>query len=300
MSYHTEAARWRALTIRDPNANGLFVYAVKSTNCYCRPTCPARLARRANVVFYKTPTEAEAAGFRACKRCKPQEGDHDDPQERAVAKACVQIEEALKGDNPRGFRLQDLAKSVGLTPRYFHKIFKDKTGYTPKEYAKEKMAKDKSMQFESAVVADEGQTAFETSDREHFNFNDLVDLDFDPNQPLDEGLVQESDSPAGLFGQEANMNIQHIPNGILDPSFPAAGLNDERDGFAVRVVPGPASTGPEWEPFKTVTPPETMFVADAALMTSKLPQLGALSGATMGGAGAVLSQDCYQDFVWAG
>ncbi|KAF2259706.1 hypothetical protein CC78DRAFT_447067, partial [Lojkania enalia] len=136
--FTTDAARWRALTIRDASANGQFVYAVKSTNIYCRPICPARLARRANVGFYRTSAEAEKAGFRACKRCKPDAERIEDPQALAVTKVCNLIEEALKGEDPKSFRLQDLAKSVGLTPRYFHKIFKDKTGVTPKEYAKNK------------------------------------------------------------------------------------------------------------------------------------------------------------------
>ncbi|PSN63508.1 hypothetical protein BS50DRAFT_454573, partial [Corynespora cassiicola Philippines] len=134
MLFATDAARWRALTIRDPAANGHFVYSVKSTNCYCRPTCPGRLARRANVGFFHTAKEAEAAGFRACKRCKPDSDIVDDPQERAVTKALNIIDKAVKEKTVKAFRLQDLAKHVGLTPRYFHKIFKDKLGMTPKEY----------------------------------------------------------------------------------------------------------------------------------------------------------------------
>jgi methylphosphotriester-DNA--protein-cysteine methyltransferase len=126
MSYTTEAARWRALTCRDPLANGHFVYLVKSTNIYCRPTCPARLARRANVGFVETPAQAEAAGYRACKRCKPQEAINHDPQELAVSKACSLIEEAVTKNDVKSIRLQELAKNVGLTPRYFHKIFKVK------------------------------------------------------------------------------------------------------------------------------------------------------------------------------
>ncbi|KAF2869506.1 metal binding domain of Ada-domain-containing protein, partial [Massariosphaeria phaeospora] len=134
MSFTTDNARWRALTHRDPAANGKFVYSVKSTNIYCRPICAARLARRANCGFYKTPAEAEAAGFRACKRCKPEIENVENPQELAVGKACTLIERAMKEDDPKSIKLRDLAKSVGLTPRYFHKIFKDKTGLTPKEY----------------------------------------------------------------------------------------------------------------------------------------------------------------------
>lgn len=136
MTFVTTQSRWRALTTRDATADGHFVYSVKSTGIYCKPNCSARLARRANVGFYDTAAEAEQAGFRACKRCKPESGNRDDPQERAVGKACMLIAEAKKNGNTGAIRLQDLATHVGLTPRYFHKIFKDKTGVTPKEYAR--------------------------------------------------------------------------------------------------------------------------------------------------------------------
>ncbi|KAG9188611.1 hypothetical protein G6011_07316 [Alternaria panax] len=177
MAYATDAARWRALTVRDADANGHFIYSVKSTRIYCRPTCPGRLARRANVGFYATPSEAEAAGFRACKRCKPNTV-LEDPQERAVEKACILIDEALKNEDPSSLRLQDLAKKVSLTPRYFHKIFKDKTGSTPKEYAK-KMATQRS----SPGTMSTSTTAADGGDQSHdwntFDFNDLVDIGTD-------------------------------------------------------------------------------------------------------------------------
>lgn len=180
MAYTTDAARWRALTMRDANANGHFIYSVKSTNIYCRPTCPGRLARRANVGFYATWREAEAAGFRACKRCKPNSVVVEDPQERAVKKACGLIEKALKSEEAGASRLQDLATKVGLTPRYFHKIFKDKTGLTPKEYATRR-----AMEI---AVASTSKTATETSTPswswEDLDFNDLVDFGSDSNVHL--------------------------------------------------------------------------------------------------------------------
>ncbi|KAF2281215.1 uncharacterized protein EI97DRAFT_23163 [Westerdykella ornata] len=180
--YNTEALRWRALTIRDPNANGHFVYAVKTTLCYCRPTCPARLARRANVAFYNTWAQAEAAGFHACKRCKPSEPIQEQPAERAVAKVCALIEEALKGEGRKSVKLQDLAKTVGLTPRYFHKVFKDKMGMTPKEWSKMRGANGASLG--NAMVVGEGcapkgaNGELEGQDGGgDLDFDDLVDLD---------------------------------------------------------------------------------------------------------------------------
>ncbi|KAG9596227.1 hypothetical protein KCU77_g5192, partial [Aureobasidium melanogenum] len=73
-TFETPSSRWQALVTRNPAANGTFVYCVLTTHIYCRPTCPARLARRANVEFFSTSSEAEAAGYRACKRMPEAEG----------------------------------------------------------------------------------------------------------------------------------------------------------------------------------------------------------------------------------
>lgn len=136
------------MALRDANANGHFIYSVKSTHIYCRPTCPGRLARRANVGFHATWMEAEAAGFRACKRCKPNTtGVVEDVRERAVKKACVLIEEALEKGGRRdasALRLRVLAGKVKLTPRYFHGMFKAQMGVTPREYARRAVERSKA------------------------------------------------------------------------------------------------------------------------------------------------------------
>ncbi|KAF2801875.1 uncharacterized protein BDZ99DRAFT_528087 [Mytilinidion resinicola] len=136
MSFTTPSTRWAALTTRDPAAYSAFIYAVKSTNCYCRPTCPARLARRANVVFYSSAAEAAKDGFRACKRCKPDAGDEKDAADIAFEKACSIIVDAVAEGKASELGLKELAKAVGLTPRYFHKVFKDRMGVTPAQYVK--------------------------------------------------------------------------------------------------------------------------------------------------------------------
>jgi methylphosphotriester-DNA--protein-cysteine methyltransferase len=211
MAYDTDAARWRALTTRDARANGHFIYSVRSTNIYCRPTCPARLARRANVGFYKTPLQAEADGFRACKRCKPNTV-LEDPQEKAVEKACMLIDEAVKNDDPKAFRLQDLAKSVGLTPRYFHKIFKDKTGITPKEWAKARTTPQTSSSATPVLTASPSETAEdEAVNWDMFNFNDfnnLVDFDIDGSATLGYNLVTGATEPISMgHGNVIDTNI---------------------------------------------------------------------------------------------
>lgn len=137
MAFTDDRARWRAVSTRDPAADGAFVYAVRSTRIYCRPNCSARLARRANVDYFDTPQEAEAAGYRACKRCKPELAKYD-PLEDVLKKACNIIENAINNvsrSDPGKITLKEIADQINLTPRYLHKIFKDRMGCTPKEYA---------------------------------------------------------------------------------------------------------------------------------------------------------------------
>ncbi len=125
-AYTTDADRWQAVVARDRNADGGFYYSVATTGVYCRPSCGARLARRENVAFHETTAAAERAGFRACKRCKP---DQADTQAAAVAEACRLIEQA---DTAPG--LSALADAVGISPFHFHRVFKTATGVTPKAY----------------------------------------------------------------------------------------------------------------------------------------------------------------------
>ena len=87
-------ARWAAVLARDASRDGEFYFSVATTGIYCRPGCPARTPKRENVTFYDTVAEAEAAGFRACKRCKPAQPKLGDQHRGMVAEACRQIEAA--------------------------------------------------------------------------------------------------------------------------------------------------------------------------------------------------------------
>lgn len=139
MSYVTPAARWRAVVSRDASAIN-FVYGVRTTKIYCRPRCPARLARRANVEFYDTPEQAEKAGYRACMRCKPQDQASTDPRDKLAQRACEMIRMALiaKGAKQKP-TLQQLAAEAGLTPSHFHRVFKKVIGITPGKFARDLM-----------------------------------------------------------------------------------------------------------------------------------------------------------------
>lgn len=125
-----DEARWTAVASRDREADGQFFYSVKTTGVYCRPSCAARLANRKNVAFHLTQADAEAAGFRPCKRCKPTQGSLAERYAQTVAEACRTIEAA---ETPPA--LAELALGAGLSPHHFHRIFKAVAGVTPKAYA---------------------------------------------------------------------------------------------------------------------------------------------------------------------
>ena len=125
-----DGRRWAAVMARDKSADGLFCYSVSTTGVYCRPSCPSRAANRENVRFHETYADAEAAGFRACKRCKPEDLSEDAKKMAIAVAACRAIESA---DLAPSFH--ELALQAGLSPFHFHRIFKAKTGLTPKAYA---------------------------------------------------------------------------------------------------------------------------------------------------------------------
>jgi AraC family transcriptional regulator, regulatory protein of adaptative response / methylated-DNA-[protein]-cysteine methyltransferase len=121
-----------AFDARDRTMDGRFIGAVKTTGIYCKPSCPARRPLRENVEFFWTGEEAASAGYRACKRCLPDDVGRD---EVAVAKAL----ELLGGDEAHS--LEELAAAVGYAPHHFHRLFKRATGVTPAAYARAQRAK---------------------------------------------------------------------------------------------------------------------------------------------------------------
>ena len=129
LSFASDDERWDAVLRRDRAADGAFYYSVLTTGVYCRPSCAARLPRRENVRFHASREAAERAGFRPCKRCRPNEAPLAERQAALVAKACRAIEEADEMPS-----LDALADAAGMSRFHFHRVFKAVTGVTPKAY----------------------------------------------------------------------------------------------------------------------------------------------------------------------
>jgi AraC family transcriptional regulator of adaptative response/methylated-DNA-[protein]-cysteine methyltransferase len=132
IDFTSKESRWEAVLQRNPRADGAFVYAVQTTGIFCRPACASRLPKRENVRFFDTWQAAEEAGFRPCKRCRPQTAKTQSDVLEIVTKACRMIEEADKEPT-----LKQLADGAGLSPYHFHRLFKKTVGITPKQYAKQ-------------------------------------------------------------------------------------------------------------------------------------------------------------------
>ena len=128
--------RWAAVVARDPKADGKFFYSVKTTGVYCRPSCAARTARPENVAFHLTAADAEQAGFRPCKRCKPDQPPLAEQHAAQVAELCRLIENA-----EQVMSLEELANQAGLSAYHLHRVFKAVTGLTPRAYAAAHRAK---------------------------------------------------------------------------------------------------------------------------------------------------------------
>lgn len=122
--------RWAAVVARDAGADGKFFYSVKTTGVYCRPSCAARPARPENIGFHPTAIAAERAGFRPCKRCKPDQVSLAERRAAQVAELCRLIERSHEVPS-----LEELARHAGLSVFHTHRIFKGVTGVTPKAYA---------------------------------------------------------------------------------------------------------------------------------------------------------------------
>lgn len=233
--------RWQSVITRDATADGRFVYAVKTTGIYCRPSCPSRTAKPRNVRFYDTPAEAEAAGFRPCQRCNPNGQSLAQANAAIIAEACRLIE--ASEELPK---LDDLAEQVGMSPFYFHRQFKAITGLTPKQWATAHRARkvraelsDEDTSVTSAIYG----AGFNSNSRFYENSNEVLGMT--PTRFRNGGkdadirfAVAESSLGAILVAQSDKgicaITLGDDPDGLvrdLQDQFPKANLIGGDKGF---------------------------------------------------------------------
>lgn len=166
-----EDPRWAVLTQRLKDDS--FFYSVKTTGVYCRSNCSSRLARPENVRFHASPAEAEAAGFRPCKRCLPNQSQPSEQQTALIAQACRNLEESLEPPD-----LKSLAKSAGLSQFHFHRLFKRTVGLTPGQYLRALRAEKLRQKLAGAASVTEAvfEAGYQSSSRFYEHSQDLLGM----------------------------------------------------------------------------------------------------------------------------
>lgn len=205
MAFADDAQKWAAVSTRDPAADGAFVYCVKTTKIFCRPTCKARLARRSNVEFFVAATEAERAGYRACKRCRPELAQFT-PQADKIEEVCAMLRRRPK-DAPLP-QLERMARCAGLTKHHFHRLFKRETGLTPRQYVlanrRARREDEHASQTESVAIENEGNSTSSGAV--------LCPWDIDTpisNLTVDVGSV-DGDAPTSVGPSEWNLSSEDL------------------------------------------------------------------------------------------
>ena len=126
--------RWEAVRNRFRPADGAFVFGVRTTKIYCRPSCPARRPKPGNILFFAGPREAEAAGYRACLRCRPNVASPDGDSACLVQQLCARIDASLAENPDARLTLASLGGSLGVSPHRIERVFQRILGITPRQY----------------------------------------------------------------------------------------------------------------------------------------------------------------------
>jgi AraC family transcriptional regulator of adaptative response/methylated-DNA-[protein]-cysteine methyltransferase len=130
LTHSPEQIFWQAFLNRDVSFDGKVIIAVKTTKIYCRPSCPAKSPKRENVVFFRFAELAREAGFRACKRCRPDDATPRDPQLDLVREICAHIQQRFD----EAVTLQTLSERFHISSSHLQRVFKGYTGISPQEF----------------------------------------------------------------------------------------------------------------------------------------------------------------------
>jgi AraC family transcriptional regulator of adaptative response/methylated-DNA-[protein]-cysteine methyltransferase len=240
--------RWAQIVARDGAADGVFWYSVTTTGIYCRPSCPSRTANPKNVQLHATLAEAQATGFRPCKRCNPDGRSADEETVTLVAKACRIIE-----NSEEELSLDAIASSVGRSPSHFHRQFKATTGLTPKEYADAGRAKRirEGLMKNTSVTEAIYDAGFNSSGRFYAKSNELLGMT--PTQYRAGGANEEINFAVGqstlgailvasskkgiaaiLLGDDPDKLVRQLQDRF--PKATLVGANKEYETLIARVV----------------------------------------------------------------
>jgi AraC family transcriptional regulator, regulatory protein of adaptative response / methylated-DNA-[protein]-cysteine methyltransferase len=169
----SDDARWEGVVRKDAALDGTYLFAVKTTGIFCRPSCPSRTPKRDNVQFFDDAGAARAAGFRACLRCAPEGAPKSAQQTQAILQACRVIETSAERVS-----LSVLSRQVGLSPSHFHRVFKEVTGVTPRDYFKARqIAKiGTSLQTSASVTSALYDAGFNSSGRFYENSGAMLGM----------------------------------------------------------------------------------------------------------------------------
>jgi len=300
-------SRWQAVETRDSRADGEFVFAVKTTGIFCRPSCSARHPLRKNVLFFAGADAAMQAGFRPCKRCQPDKLAPEQQRAERITRACRIIEESAEP-----LTLAALSARVAMSPFHFHRLFKSVTGLTPNAWQKAlrtQRLRDQLAQGEPVTRAaydagyQSGSQFYQQADaalgmtaRQYRQGGERVAIRFVVGTCLlGEFLVAQSERGicAVLLGNAPERLIAE-----LETLFPHAKLVSDDDGFAERVaqvvsfmehparqfdlpldIQGTAFQQQVWQALRAIPPGETASYQEIAVRIGKPAAVRAVAGA---------------------
>lgn len=306
-AFDTAELRWAAIRTRDRQADGQFLYAVATTGVYCYPSCAARPARPENVSFHPDPASAERAGFRPCKRCKPDQPPRSEREAALVARACRAIETAE--DTPS---LDALATAAGLSPFHFHRLFRRIVGVTPKAYASEQRARrvQASLQRGESVTGAIYDAGFNSSGRFYAAADSMLGMRPSAYRAGGQGeLIRHAtgDSSLGvvliaatergvcaiLLGEQPDALLAELqsrfPRARLQPAEPAFGdwvaqvvahVDAPQHALALPLdIQGTAFQRRVWEVLQTIPPGTTLSYTEVAARLGEPKAVRAVAGA---------------------